>query len=219
MRRSVLLALALLLLAVPALAVDSKPLPEASVLSPELSKGCQIGNANATHFVSSLDSGGSKISILVNPTDQCGCPVGVSMTDMMVKINSTISCDVQLVVRLRSPLPGPGPCLEPGKIECETGPVTRKLEVGVNTETVKLSCPCADSNFPYFLEVEAVSNDCTAAAGFTFTQEGAACDAYLEDIAVGGDYYFSIWAETTCCNKPVGTLEETFGGVKSRFDD
>lgn len=227
--RPMLLTIALCALVSPAFAADIAPLPETTPAPAELvHKTCQVGNQNATHFVGDL-AFNNKVAILVDPTAQCGCPVGVDLQDMVVKIQSGFDCDVDLVARLRSPLPesfGTG-CLEPGKIECETGVITRKLTTGLNTESLKFDCACADSNFPYFLEFEAVGNDCVdnsdGSIGFALTQEGDRCDSYLKGVPASdltnGPTYFSIWAETVCCNKPVDTENESFGEVKSRFED
>jgi hypothetical protein len=195
--------------------------------------GTMVGNLNPIAWgLSGWFFGEESYAVIFNPSEQLGCDAGFQLTTVHM-IMSFAPEDVPVTFEvfgdLGSAVVDPTGCAFPGEENCIGEPFTVTIDVeGTYDISVPIECECAylydnagaanlyylSMHFPTPFTASVVTDGINAACT-SYNDYGA---GYEDLNPAFGDYgNIVMFADAVCCDQPVSTEDESWGGVKSLF--
>jgi hypothetical protein len=190
---------------------------------------CEVGNVNPAYWaIGGFLAPPERYAVVFRPQDSsCAtCPLGYQISDVHILLQTSAAMTVVMSVGLQSAtFPTDPGCAEPGPDECVAGPYQVNLpSAGLWDISLPITCDCAFKDFTYLLTVDFQSVSGGTPDLVTDNFPGA-CTSWNDygvgwvDLlpAAGFPGNLKIWADADCCEVPIGTSEESVGGLKERF--
>ena len=230
---SSVLLMALLILAVTsAVARDAVVRPLDPAEAQEIALGvadrqaCQVGNLNAASWaVGGWMAAPEEYKLAFDPGTTCSvCPIGWKLTAVHILIQTAEACDFVMAVDLEEADYLPGGCTYPGPEICNSGLYNVAIpSAGLWDISLPIDCECAYFGFEYLLSVHFDSMTCTP--DLVTDALPTACTSWNNwgagwfDLVVDGGFpgNLLIWGDVDCCDPPVDSDKETWGGIKGMY--
>ncbi|MBK8015260.1 MAG: hypothetical protein IPK20_00235 [Betaproteobacteria bacterium] len=229
------LAIAALLLlpvmgfAVPA-PVDDRPVVTIEEYSPASSSfACILGNPHIPPGWGVLVSSSASRSyaVLIDPADCPTCDLGFTFSRVRMLLHLEPGATLRVSAAIADVIDDGGGCYRPGLQQATSGwtEVSGITAIGSYAISANWAAPCIETGRPYFL-IFTTSNIGTGFVGPVLDGNGILnCHSYfaffggvwtdMGTFGLQGDPY--IFAETDCCEAPVGLENASWGSAKSLF--
>lgn len=190
---------------------------------------CRLGNLNPpADLVPGWFTGLERYAYLIEPSEQCDCPVGFQLETITMLLNfdpTMVPVTFQAHGSLLAADLDPSGYFVPGEELCTGPPVMIEiLDPGTIAVTVPMDgCPCAAMESPYFL---AISFDTPFVANLVVDGFPAPGIAYNDKGTGWVDLYdwlgktagkIIVWGDVICCTGVIDTRTGTWGSVKSLY--
>jgi len=197
-------------------------------------ENCILGVDNPEFVIQDFLFAPEGYKVAVDPTEQClTCPLGFKVTDIHIALQVNQPCSIVLSTDLEDALfPDGADCPEPGVVDCFSQSFQVDLPgAGLFDVSIPIDCPCAYKEYTYFIGVFIESYSCQdgsfipelvtnntphACANYNNFGEGWV-DLVSEFPTWPGDVL--IWANSECCDQPVGAESKSWGAIKGLYRD
>jgi len=190
---------------------------------------CTVGNLNTpSYIVGGWFTGGEGYKYLFNPFEQnCYCPLGFQLETVSMMLNFPDTATFPIVFTAYVDLEEAvwdGNCWIPGPELCVSDVYQIQIdEPGAYTITLPIVCDCAFMDFFYFLSFHFIDQ---FEAELITCDEPLPCTGYNDWGSGWADLFFYgfdtiglpvITGDVICCDFPVDTEGNTWGGVKTLY--
>jgi len=191
---------------------------------------CQVGNLNPINFaIPGFALPPEEYALIFDPQAGCSnCPIGVQVNNIHIFMRTSVPCDIQLEVGLRTVGSGDPACPEssPDASACLSGVYNVSLpSANVWDIALPIDCPCADPNYLYALTVNYVSSSCLPEPDLITDMFPSTCTSWndfgsgwLDIVATYGfPGNLSFYADAVCCEPAIPTDDSSWGAIKGLF--
>jgi hypothetical protein len=159
------------------------------------------------------------------------CSLGLQISAVHIALYTEQPCELLLQATFSDLDPFADPaCNSPGEDQCESVTYSAQLPgAGAYDISIPVSCGCADRTYAFAVGVRILSATCAGGTvpALLADDDPSVCRVW-NDYGFGWDdlvtlYGFPgdllLWADVQCCDNPIALDPESWGAIKSLFDD